>query len=155
MNTVELIRSFISSLVQIKSPLHPPFIKGERGGFRQHRLSALIQPPEMRNYRNNIALAVAALVALLFLACLPAWAADEWRQATEPRTWGFPRDHGAHPEFRTEWWYFTGNLRDGAGNRYGYQLTFFRQGVRLKPANPKNPWSLRDLYPAHFAVTDV
>ena len=71
------------------------------------------------------------------------------------RAWSFPRDHGAHPEFRTEWWYFTGNLRDGAGNRYGYQLTFFRQGVRLKPADPKNPWSLRDLYPAHFAVTDV
>lgn len=88
-------------------------------------------------------------------ACTPALAADEWRQATGPRTWSFPRDHGAHPEFRTEWWYFTGNLRDGSGNRYGYQLTFFRQGVRLKPSDPGNPWSLRDLYPAHFAVTDV
>jgi predicted secreted hydrolase len=89
------------------------------------------------------------------LACSPALAGDEWKQAIGERAWSFPRDHGAHPEFRTEWWYFTGNLRDGAGNRYGYQLTFFRQGVRLKPADPKNPWSLRDLYPAHFAVTDV
>ena len=87
-------------------------------------------------------------------ACRPAPAKSGSRpSASAPGA--FPRDHGAHPEFRTEWWYFTGNLRDGAGNRYGYQLTFFRQGVRLKPADPKNPWSLRDLYPAHFAVTDV
>ena len=95
------------------------------------------------------------IITLVMFICLPAWAADDWKQAMGPRTWSFPRDHGAHPEFRTEWWYFTGNLRDGAGNRYGYQLTFFRQGVRLKPSDPKNPWSLRDLYPAHFAVTDV
>jgi predicted secreted hydrolase len=92
---------------------------------------------------------------LVMFVCLPAWAAEGWRQAVGPWNWSFPRDHGAHPAFRTEWWYFTGNLRDGTGNRYGYQLTFFRQGVRLKPSNPKNPWSLRDLYPAHFAVTDV
>ena len=98
---------------------------------------------------------VAFIIALVMFVCLPAFAGEEWKQAIEPRTWSFPHDHGAHPEFRTEWWYFTGNLRDGAGNRYGYQLTFFRQGVRLKPADPKNPWSLRDLYPAHIAVTDV
>jgi predicted secreted hydrolase len=95
------------------------------------------------------------ITAMTVLACTPAIAAEDWQQAIGERTWSFPRDHGAHPAFRTEWWYFTGNLRDGAGNRYGYQLTFFRQGVRLKPADPKNPWSLRDLYPAHFAVTDV
>jgi len=89
------------------------------------------------------------------LVRLPAFAADDWKPAVGARTWSFPRDHGAHPEFRTEWWYFTGNLHDGAGNRYGYQLTFFRQGVRLQPANPGNPWSLRDLYFAHFTVTDV
>jgi len=58
-----------------------------------------------------------------------AWAAEEWKQAVGPRTWNFPRDHGAHPEYRTEWWYFTGNLADEAGARFGYQLTFFRQAV--------------------------
>ena len=98
---------------------------------------------------------VAFIIALVMFVCLPAFAGEEWKQAIGQRTWSFPRDHGAHPEFRTEWWYFTGNLRDGSGNRYGYQLTFFRQGVRLKPSDPGNPWSLRDLYPAHFAVTDV
>jgi predicted secreted hydrolase len=99
---------------------------------------------------------ITLIITLLTLfSCPVTSAADTWQQAIEPRTWSFPRDHGAHPEFRTEWWYFTGTLRDGAGNRYGYQLTFFRQGIRLKPANPGNPWSLRDLYPAHFAVTDA
>lgn len=104
----------------------------------------------MKNVRN-----AALAIMLAIFACLPALAAEEWKQAVGPWTWSFPRDHGAHPEFRTEWWYFTGNLRDAAGNRYGYQLTFFRQGVRLKASDPGNPWSLRDLYPAHFAITDA
>jgi len=102
---------------------------------------------------NVIRLSLISLI-LLFLA-VPSLADEQWKQARGPRNWSFPRDHGAHPEFRTEWWYFTGNLRDEAGNRYGYQLTFFRQGVRIKPSNPGNPWSLRDLHPAHFTVTDV
>jgi len=80
--------------------------------------------------------------------------ADEWKQAVGPWPWAFPKDHGAHPEFRTEWWYFTGNLSDSLGKRFGYQLTFFRQGIALKPTDPTNPWSLRDLYLAHFALTD-
>lgn len=78
-----------------------------------------------------------------------------WSLAEGPREWSFPRDHGSHPEYRTEWWYFTGNLRDSAGHRYGYQLTFFRQGIVPKPPVPQNPWSPRDLYLAHFAVTDA
>jgi predicted secreted hydrolase len=99
---------------------------------------------------------VALIITLLSpFSCPETSATETWKQAVGPWNWSFPRDHGAHPEFRTEWWYFTGNLRDEAGNRYGYQLTFFRQGVRIKPSNPGNPWSLRDLYPAHFAVTDV
>lgn len=98
---------------------------------------------------------VVIIIAMAVSACPPAQAADDWRQAVGPWNWSFPRDHGAHPEFRTEWWYFTGNLRDEAGNRYGYQLTFFRQGVRSRPPNQQNPWSLRDLHLAHFALTDV
>lgn len=81
--------------------------------------------------------------------------ASRWAQADSPRTWIFPRDHGAHPEYRTEWWYFTGNLRDDKGARYGYQLTFFRQGLRLRASDPENAWSIKDLFLAHFAVTDV
>lgn len=64
-------------------------------------------------------------------------------------------DHGSHPAFRTEWWYFTGNLADTMGRRFGYQLTFFRQGVVFNASDPVNPWSIRDLFPAHFTITDV
>ncbi|MFH0813642.1 MAG: carotenoid 1,2-hydratase, partial [Pseudomonadota bacterium] len=84
-----------------------------------------------------------------------AQAARKWPQAIKPRTWAFPRDHGAHPEYRTEWWYFTGNLSDDAKHQYGYQLTFFRQGVRAKVDDPASSWAIRDLYFAHFTITDV
>ena len=104
----------------------------------------------------------AVFCALLFcgLSLCPVPAAPsadswQWREALAPRTWRFPHDHGAHPEYRTEWWYFTGNLADAKDNRYGYELTFFRQGIRGRPADPQSPWSLRDLYFAHFTVTDA
>jgi predicted secreted hydrolase len=81
--------------------------------------------------------------------------ANEWRQAIGPWKWVFPRDHGSHPEFRTEWWYFTGNLTDPSKKRFGYQLTFFRQGVFFKAKDPTHPWAIRDVYLAHFTLTDV
>ena len=84
----------------------------------------------------------------------PPGAAEGWKQAVGPWQWSFPRDHGAHPDYSTEWWYFTGNLKDKAGNQYGYQLTFFRQGLALKASQPDNPWSIRDVYLAHFPIVD-
>ncbi len=65
----------------------------------------------------------------------------------------FPRDHGSHSEYRTEWWYYTGHLRTDGGRRYGFELTFFRSGVSTEPRD--SAWALRDLMPAHFAITDV
>ena len=49
-----------------------------------------------------------------------------YTRAVEPYDWQFPADFGPHPDFQTEWWYYTGNLADAAGNRYGFQLTFFQ-----------------------------
>ncbi len=94
---------------------------------------------------------------LLFALCLfpTAGICDGWKQAEGPRKWSFPADHGAHPGYKTEWWYFTGNLADEKGNRFGYQLTFFRRGIRMNPTDPHNPWSIGDLYLAHFTVTDI
>ncbi len=68
----------------------------------------------------------------------------------------FPHDHGAHEEFRTEWWYYTGHLSTKSGRRFGYQLTFFRRGVAQEAAR-ENPsrWAIRHLYLAHAAVTDL
>jgi len=84
-----------------------------------------------------------------------AWAADDWKKAVEPRSWRFPRDYGSHPEYRTEWWYFTGNLADDTGDRFGYQLTFFRQGLRFSLPPKSNAWDVRDVYVGHLAVTDI
>ena len=70
----------------------------------------------------------------------------------------FPRDHGSHEEFRTEWWYFTGHLFSESGSRYGFELTFFRVGVDPQPqqsGQPETPWDLRNIGLAHFALTDV
>ncbi len=98
---------------------------------------------------------VMALVLLQGLAVKAAAAAGGWRRADTPRIWHFPRDNGAHDAYKTEWWYFTGNLNDDEGGRYGFELTFFREGESLRPQDSANPWSLRDLYFAHFAITDV
>lgn len=80
----------------------------------------------------------------------------EFRAATEGYRYEFPRDHGSHDAFRTEWWYYTGHLSTKDGRRFGYQLTFFRRGmppdqVKTLPSR----WSLTQLYLAHFAVTDL
>jgi predicted secreted hydrolase len=96
-----------------------------------------------------------SLFIVLPALCLsPAWAADEWKQAIGPHGWNFPRDHGSHPEYKTEWWYFTGNLSDTTGSHYGYQLTFFRQGIQYKLGKPSGPWDIRDVYLGHFALAD-
>ena len=92
---------------------------------------------------------------LFFLLGSSLMAADPWTHATTPWPWSFPRDHGAHPEFKTEWWYLTGNLDDKKGTPYGYELTFFRHGLQPKPTQPDSAWSIRDIYFAHLAITDV
>ena len=77
-------------------------------------------------------------------------------RAAEPRTFEFPRDHGSHPEFHHEWWYVTGNLDSDTGERLGFELTIFRVGL-VPPAVPipvGSAWRTREIYAAHFAITD-
>lgn len=71
-------------------------------------------------------------------------------------TYEFPRDHGPHREFKTEWWYATGTLVDGSGHDYGFQLTFFRQGLKPGSRPPgSSRFRITELPFAHFAMTDV
>lgn len=79
---------------------------------------------------------------------------EGWSEARPGYEFSFPRDHAAHAPFRIEWWYYTGNLETAEGRRFGFQLTFFRTGVTVAPANPSR-WAVRDLYMAHFAVSDI
>lgn len=76
-------------------------------------------------------------------------------RAREPRAFAFPRDHAAHPEFATEWWYFTGNLADNDGRPFGYQFTLFRVG--LEPGTPPDDsdWRAHQIYMGHLAVSDI
>jgi predicted secreted hydrolase len=86
---------------------------------------------------------------------------DGFARALAPRPFAFPEDHGPHPEFRTEWWYYTGNLRTPAGRHFGFQLTFFRIGLAPPPSAPSgaavraSAWATRELLLAHFALTDT
>ncbi|MBD5633196.1 MAG: carotenoid 1,2-hydratase [Candidatus Eremiobacteraeota bacterium] len=82
---------------------------------------------------------------------------DGFETAQAPYAFVWPRDHAAHDGYQTEWWYYTGHVRTQAGRRFGYELTFFRVGLR--PGDPKPPasqsrWRGNELYPAHFALTD-
>jgi predicted secreted hydrolase len=67
----------------------------------------------------------------------------------------FPADHDSHPDFKTEWWYYTGHLETESGKKYGYQVTFFRFGVRDRQTESKDPPLFTDLYMAHFALSDI
>jgi predicted secreted hydrolase len=99
-------------------------------------------------------------------------AGSGFAQVSEPRTFEFPRDHGAHPDYRQEWWYVTGNLDAANGERFGFELTFFRFAlepppkrvsestapVRVVPvtsADGESSWRTREIYMAHFAISDI
>jgi len=107
------------------------------------------------HYRTIVAISLSVFVGLIDPASAEDREGTEWLQALEPRRWTFPQDYGAHPDYRTEWWYFTGNLSDDVGSCYGFQLTFFRQGIRKHSESADNAWSIRDIYFAHFTITDV
>lgn len=80
---------------------------------------------------------------------------DGFAKAINPRVFKFPDDFGPHPEFQTEWWYYTGNLSDKSGREFGYQLTFFRRALSPNQLDRESSWSTNQIYFAHFALTDV
>lgn len=76
-------------------------------------------------------------------------------RAEHVRAFRFPQDHGPHTEFRSEWWYFTGNLYTERGRRFGYELTIFRFALSPHAPARASRWATNQVYLAHFAVTDV
>jgi len=80
-----------------------------------------------------------------------------FKRVTGARVFKFPDDHGSHDQYQTEWWYFTGNVKTLEGRKFGYELTFFR--FALAPGDDAveklSAWHSRQLYMAHFALTDV
>ena len=119
-------------------------------------------------------LTVALLGAILILvnACGPAGkseqasglavlaqGADSYAQARPGQALQFPRDHGAHPDYRIEWWYLTANLHDAEGESYGAQWTLFRLAVGTPGAagpdvaNPRGRSNNNQVFMAHMAMT--
>ncbi len=102
--------------------------------------------------------AFVSFCCLMILAVSPCF--SQYPSVTGPCGLEFPRDHRSHPAYRTEWWYYTGNLRSSSGKGLGFQLTFFR--TRLSPpgvegSRPENPsaWRTDQLFLAHAAVSDL
>jgi predicted secreted hydrolase len=95
----------------------------------------------------------AALLAVLFTTQLAAF--QTFQPALPGYNYEFPRDHGTHDEYRTEWWYYTGHLRTESGRAYGFEVTFFRVGIRPPGTPQQTRWDLRNLSLAHFAITDI
>ena len=115
----------------------------------------------MRSSKN-----VEAFIIFSFSICSPSYplparerggeGAFTYQLALPGRKLSFPADHYSHPDFKTEWWYYTGHLESESGKRYGYQVTFFRFGLRDRQGEikDKRPY-FTDLYMAHFAVSDI
>ena len=76
-------------------------------------------------------------------------------RALKPKEFLFPPDHGPHNPYRSEWWYFTGNLKDPQGRKFGYELTFFRFALKAQMMESKSAWRNNQLYMAHLTLTDV
>jgi predicted secreted hydrolase len=97
--------------------------------------------------RNRFAAAM-----LVLLIALPL--AGQYQQALPGYSYEFPRDHFDHPDYKTEWWYYTGNLKATDGHRFGFELTFFRQGATREEEKPGD-WNVRDIFFAHLALSDI
>jgi predicted secreted hydrolase len=93
-------------------------------------------------------------ILLLLLAMSTAWAAPVDYPAVVPgKALRFPADFGAHPDFKTEWWYVTGWLTRADGTPLGFQVTFFRSRTGAGDANP-SAFAPRQLIVAHAALSD-
>jgi len=95
----------------------------------------------------------AFLLTPLALLSGRAFGADGYPPVTPGGVLQFPRDHGTHPPFRTEWWYVTGWLAGEGGRELGFQITFFRNRPRIAEANP-SAFAPRQLVFAHAALAD-
>lgn len=120
---------------------------------------------KLRRKKYSTGKAAAAILSVFSLissavvswSCRPAQAADNpqkvYKKALPGYVYHFPQDHYSHDEFKTEWWYYTGHLKAKDGRRFGFELTFFRNGANYQ-SGQKGKLALDNFYLAHFAVTD-
>lgn len=111
---------------------------------------------------EKIAFTLTCLCLIVVLAGHKVMAENQegYLAVTGPCHQTFPQDHGSHPGFRTEWWYYTGNLVAESGDRFGFQLTFFRSQISPTDAaqnwpRPSSAWRTQQIYMGHAAVSDL
>ena len=100
---------------------------------------------------------VSMMLALILSPVSSSFAvAEDFKRALPGRTFSFPQDHFSHPEFKTEWWYYSGHLQPRGQDKgvFGFQLTFFRTGLARETKQQKSKWAIQNLYFAHLALTD-
>src|SRR5271154_4009129 len=103
----------------------------------------------MRNERSSNRARIWALLLAVSVALTQPLLA-QYKPALPGYQYQFPRDHFIHPDFQTEWWYYTGNVKTADGHRFGFELTFFREAVTRDPVT-NTVWDIRDIYAAHLA----
>lgn len=80
---------------------------------------------------------------------------SQFARAIRPRLFEFPADHGPHSDYKTEWWYVTGNVATPQGREFGYQVTFFRVGLSALKSAVESQWASNEFYMAHVAISDI
>ncbi len=115
---------------------------------------SIIQPPARCFGRALIRLLLCLLMVSVPVRGQKVEADEAFQRPAPGRVWQFPADHGAHPQFKTEWWYYVGHLKSQEGEAFGYQLTFFRVALRHPDPQARSAWSLHTIYFAHLAVSD-
>ncbi|MCC7452449.1 MAG: carotenoid 1,2-hydratase [Anaerolineae bacterium] len=76
-------------------------------------------------------------------------------RAMTVREFSFPRDYAAHPEFQTEWWYYTGNLATAEERRFGFEFTIFRRVIAPTIPARTSDWATNQIYFADLAISDI
>lgn len=100
---------------------------------------------------------ILCLLSISFVANAQNPAEEGFLLAKPGYEFSFPRDHGAHENYKTEWWYFTGNMADQSGTEFGYQFTIFRHQLITPRAtdSPASTLATPNIYLGHFAVSNI
>src|SRR5512139_3059910 len=113
-------------------------------GYPGHRGSCIIE--------GVMTLQIIAFIWAVLALC-PQAMAGEYRDVAPDYRLSIPEDLYLRKDFKVQWWYLTGHLRDGSGREFGYELTFFVVGVQQRPY--KSRFGVNRVHISHFAVTDV
>jgi predicted secreted hydrolase len=145
----ELVK--FNHIIRRKVSSHLGFKVSKVKEYARHRWDAHVAAGKLTRRLEQGGVALLLAIACSWL-CGPAVAQD-YAQVKPGVELQFPRDHGSHPQFRSEWWYLTGWVKDAKGRDLGIQITFFRNRPLVAENNPSR-FAPRQLLFAHAALAD-